>query len=164
MSLNCAELKNLFMEKPKRDIANNHIENYDYCRLLYENAKRRKSLERRNSNIDKEERKFNDVYTFLRELEVEGAFADDESDTDYYSDVYWTGRKSSGLGFGELIRARRQHRVHSSDNSDYSFWSLDGSVTSGYGSGSGYNNSMSDPLMSNYSDLLRIQSKYFYFY
>lgn len=167
MSLNCAEIKNMFVEKPRKEITTNHIENYDYCRLLYENAKRRKSFQNRNSNIYmKEERKFNDVYTFLRELEVEGAFEDDSSDTDY-SDIYWTGRKTSGLGIGELMRARRQHRVHSSDNSDYSFWSLDASVTSGYGSGSGYagvNSPMSDQLMSNYSDLLRIQSKYFYFY
>ena len=30
MSLNCAEIKNMFVEKPRKEITTNHIENYEF--------------------------------------------------------------------------------------------------------------------------------------
>ena len=151
--MNCVELKKkIFFEKPRKY---NHIEDYEYCKFLYENAKRRKSIEGRESIIYEEESKFNNIHTFLRNIEKSGAF---EYETNYayqedYSEVYWKNSKGSG-NWDELLQARRQHRVHSSDNSDYSFWSLDAST------GSNQNNSLSET--SNYTELLRLQSRYFY--
>ena len=99
---------------------------------------------------------------FLRDTEKSGAF-DYEANYAYqeedYSDVCW--RNSRGSSWDDLLRARRQHRVHSSDNSDYSFWSLDATGTSRRSStGSYQNNSFSET--SNYTELLRLQSRYFY--
>ena len=165
MSLNCAEIRNLFTDKPKK-IAYNHLEDYDYCRLLYENAKRRKSLENNKTNVSSEVAKFNDIHQFLLDMKVNGAFEEDyssgESDCDY-SDVYWTQGRNNHLE--DILRLRRQNRVHSSDNSDYSFWSLDASAVSNRrtsNSFTNYNISMTEH--SNYSELLRVQSKYFYVY
>ena len=163
MSLNCAEIKGKFVESKKK-LNKNHIEDYEYCRLLYENAKRRKSLEGRNHfNRSQDNRKFADIHIFLRELETEGAFDYDAYmlDSDY-SEI-WCGRSrgpsgASSLNDEDLILARRKQKVHSSQNSDYSFWSLNSSVVS-------RSNSFNNPgLESNYTDLLRLQSRYFYMY
>lgn len=161
MSLNCTEIKNIFVEKQKKGGAS-HLEDYEYCRLLYENAKgnaRRKSLER-NSAEHKQESKFNNIHLFLRELEDSGAFEEEEEwgssssgSGDYY-DLCYSGGAASGLSYEELARARRQRRVHSSHNSDYSFWSLDTSRRS--------ETADTAATEGNYSDLLRLQSRYFY--
>ena len=157
--MNCVELRNMFTEKPRKY---NHIEDYEYCKFLYENAKRRKSIEGSQSTIYAEDGKFDNIHMFLRDMEKSGAF-DYETNYAYQeedcSDVYW--RNSRGSSWDDLLRARRQHRVHSSDNSDYSFWSLDATGTSRRSStGSYQNNSFSET--SNYTELLRLQSRYFY--
>ena len=113
MSLNCTEIKNIFVEKQKKGGAS-HLEDYEYCRLLYENAKgnaRRKSLER-NSAEHKQESKFNNIHLFLRELEDSGAFEEEEewgssssASGDYY-DLCYSGGAASGLSYEELARAR----------------------------------------------------------
>ena len=150
----------MFEEKPRKGRVN-HLDDYEYVRLLYENAKgnaRRKSLER-TSNVHSEEKKFADIHLFLREMEDNGAFdnyAYDFNGSEYsyhYSD---SRRRSPGLSFDEFVAARQQRRVHSSTNSDYSFWSLNSSAA-------GTNESMGEPA-SNYSDLIRLQSRYFYVY
>ena len=38
MNLNCTEIKNIFEEKPRKGRVN-HLDDYEYVRLLYENAK-----------------------------------------------------------------------------------------------------------------------------
>lgn len=165
MSLNCAEIKGMFVESKKK-INKNHIEDYEYCRLLYENAKRRKRFDGRNYQHytrSDSTRKFANIHMFLKELETEGAFDNDAymSDSDY-SEI-WCGRSEgssrvSSLTNEELILARRKQKVHSSQNSDYSFWSLNSSIVS-------RSNSFNNPgLESNYTDLLRLQSRYFYVY
>ena len=160
MNLNCTEIKNMFEEKPRKGRVN-HLDDYEYVRLLYENAKgnaRRKSLER-TSNVHSEEKKFADIHMFLREMEVNGAFdnyAYDSNGSEYSSLYSDPRRRSPGLSFDEFVAARQQRRVHSSTNSDYSFWSLNSSAA-------GTNESLAEPA-SNYSDLIRLQSRYFYVY
>ena len=165
MSLNCIEIKNLFIEDRKK-INENHIEDYEYCRLLYENAKRRKSIEGRGQNkLRRSEAKFVDIHGFLSEMEIEGAFDNDAyiSDSDYseiWCDAGSRGsssfRRSSSVSDEELMEARRKKRVHSSHNSDYSFWSLNSTLQSPVSNTSTYE--------SNYSHLIRMQSRYFYMY
>ena len=160
MNLNCTEIKNMFEEKPRKGRVN-HLDDYEYVRLLYENAKgnaRRKSLER-TSSVYSEEKTFADIHMFLREMEGRGAFDNDSyhSNGSEYSSIYYDPlRRSPGLSFEEFVAARRQRRVHSSTNSDYSFWSLNSSAA-------GTNESTAEPS-SNYSDLIRLQSRHFYVY
>ena len=185
MNLNCTEIRNLLEEKPKKGRVNN-LDDYDYVRLLYENAKgnaRRKVLEK-TSTVHLGEKKFADIHMFLRDMEINGAFNNDASYSSYghsegnknynvrmflraadndevldsngseYSSFYSNPHKSSpGLNFDEFVAARRQRRVHSSTNSDYSFWSLNSSVTS----------TRESPTDSspNYADLIRLQSRYY---
>ena len=183
MNLNCTEIKNIFEEKPKKGRVNN-LDDYDYVRLLYENAKgnaRRKSLEK-TSTVHSGEKKFADIHMFLRDMEVNGAFDNDaayisyghsekkfsdihmflradinevfDSNCSEYSSFYSDRHRSSpGLNFDEFVAARRQQRVHSSTNSDYSFWSLNSSVA-------GARESLPEPSPS-YADLIRLQSRYY---
>ena len=44
--MSCVELRNLFLEKNKK-IPYNHLEDYDYVKLLYENAKIKKYSEKK---------------------------------------------------------------------------------------------------------------------
>ena len=185
MNLNCTEIRNLLEEKPKKGRVNN-LDDYDYVRLLYENAKgnaRRKILEK-TSTVHSGEKKFANIHMFLRDMELNGAFNKDASYSPYgysegrkfsnihmylraadnkevfesngseYSSFYSGPHKSSpGLNFDEFVAARRQRRVHSSTNSDYSFWSLNSTVASTRES-----LTESGP---NYADLIRLQSRYY---
>ena len=184
MNLNCTEIKNIFEEKPKKGRVNN-LDDYDYVRLLYENAKgnaRRKILEKTSTVHHSGEKKFADIHMFLRDMEVNGVFDNDAAYISYghsekkfsdihmflradinevfdsngseYSSFYSDPHKSSpGLNFDEFVAARRQQRVHSSTNSDYSFWSLNSSVA-------GTRESLAAPSP-NYADLIRLQSRYY---
>ena len=95
-------------------------------------------------NGTKDENKFEDIYMFLREMESEGVFeeVDSESESDYY--------EHHPLDSWEE-RTRRQHQVYSAQNSDYSFWSLDD-----------WSSSFLSESVSQYSDLLRLQSRNLY--
>ena len=135
MSLNCTELRNMFEEKPRKGRVN-HLDDYEYCRLLYETAKgnaRRKSVERSKEEVvmmmkEEEENKYSDIRVFLREMEETGVIdqqPDSGSDFSFYSDprrlspeTLYSRRLSPGL-IEEFVAARRQQRVHSATNSDY---------------------------------------------
>ena len=135
MSLNCTELLNMFEEKPRKGRVN-HLDDYEYCRLLYETAKgnaRRKSVERSKEEVvmmmkEEEENKYSDIRVFLREMEETGVIdqqPDSGSDFSFYSDPRRfspLSRRLPPLSPGlieEFVAARRQQRVHSATNSDY---------------------------------------------
>ena len=143
-NMSCVELRNIFMEKKKK-ISNNHLEDYDYCKLLYENAKNKKYSQRSNRSGSQEENRFENIYMFLRDMESGGAFQELETDsTNYYQSYQFNSWEE---------RSRRQHEVHSAQNSDYSFWSLDEFSSS---------SSFLSESTSQYSDLLRLQSRHLY--
>ena len=141
--MSCVELRNIFLDKQKK-IPYNHLEDYDYCKLLYENARNKKYSQKNARNGTKDENKFEDIYMFLREMESEGVFeeVDSESESDYY--------EHHPLDSWEE-RTRRQHQVYSAQNSDYSFWSLDD-----------WSSSFLSESVSQYSDILRLQSRNLY--
>ena len=140
MSLNCTELRNMFEEKPRKGRVN-HLDDYEYCRLLYETAKgnaRRKSVERSKEEVmmmmkEEEENKYSDIRVFLREMEETGVIDQQpNSDFSFYSDprrlsptlpdFSFYSRRLSPLSPGlieDFVAARRQQRVHSATNSDY---------------------------------------------
>ena len=134
--MSCVELRNMFLEKNKK-IPYNHLEDYDYCKLLYENAKIKKHSEKKILKRKKEENVFEDIYMFLREMESEGVFEEVEVESNYYEEYRWEER------------TRQQHQIYSGQNSDYSFWSLD-------------ERSFLSDSTSQYSDLLRLQSRHLY--
>ena len=130
------ELRNIFLEKNKK-IPYNHLEDYDYLKLLYENAKIKKYSEKKTQKRNKDENTFENIYMFLREMESEGVFEEVEAESDYYEDYRWEER------------TRQQHQIYSGQNSDYSFWSLD-------------EQSFLSDSTSHYSDLLRLQARHLY--
>ena len=70
ITMSCVELRNLFLEKNKK-IPYNHLEDYDYVKLLYENAKIKKYSEKKTQKRNKDENTFENIYMFLREMESE---------------------------------------------------------------------------------------------
>ena len=131
----------MFLEKNKK-IPYNHLEDYDYVKLLYENAKIKKYSEKKTPKRNKDENTFEDIYMFLREMESEGVFEEVDSESEM--------NEHHPLDSWEE-RTRRQHQVYSAQNSDYSFWSLDD-----------WSSSFLSESVSQYSDLLRLQSRNLY--
>ena len=82
-NMSCVELRNIFLEKRKK-IPYNHLEDYDYCKLLYENARKKKSSQKRVQEGRREDNRFEDIQMFLREMESEGVFEEVETESDYY--------------------------------------------------------------------------------
>ena len=136
IEMSCVELRNIFLEKNKK-IPYNHLEDYDYVKLLYENAKIKKYSVKKTQKRTKDENIFEDINMFLREMESEGVFEEVETESDYYEDYRWEER------------SRHQHHIYSGQNSDYSFWSLD-------------DQSFLSDSTSQYSDLLRLQARHLY--
>ena len=136
IEMSCVELRNMFLEKNKK-IPYNHLEDYDYVKLLYENAKIKKYSEKKTPKRNKDENTFEDIYMFLREMESEGVFEEVEAENNYYEEYLWEER------------TRHQHQIYSGQNSDYSFWSLD-------------EQSFLSESISQYSDLLRLQARHLY--
>ena len=140
-NMSCVELRNIFLEKRKK-IPYNHLEDYDYCKLLYENARKKKSSQKKIQEVRREDNRFEDIQMFLREMESEGVFEEVENESDYYEYYQLSSWEE---------RSRQQHQVYSGLNSDYSFWSLDD-----------WSPSNLSESISEYSDLLRFQSRYLY--
>lgn len=124
----------------KKQVYKTTLDDYEYCKILYENARSRK----KDSTTQQAKcvSKFENVQSLLQDMVAERKCFDNGG---YHEDDYdYVGSFSK--------------KIHSSKNSDYSFWSLDGaeSFTSSESESSSYGPTQM------YSDLIRNQSKYFY--